>query len=256
MRLALLGVVLLFGLMPTSATLADGDETATSAWTKNPVISNNGDSISIGATIPGSDGGTERSGGGSDTTDRTEAGPGTGAAPCSSPLCRPNYSAATIPRPTLSDLASFAPAAPSLATEPAGVGIVGMPSNLVTAAGEHVVTGQLFSLPVTVRFTPVAFTFASGDGGSRSTPTGGRTWAQLGQAQFTPTATSHVYTARGVYAARATVHYAASVDFGTGWSDVPGTLPITSAAQSIQVYEARTALVAHTCRENPAGPGC
>lgn len=251
--------------LATAALLLTGFTAASSTsctsgglWGSDCNVSNNGDSITIGATRDGSDGGSERSG----TTDGIdEADDSSEGAARSVPnqVCSPRsgcFEVATLPTPTLSDLTTFAPAPPSVSGEPAGVGIVGMPANLVTAAGEHVVTGQLFTRPVTVRFTPVSFTFSYGDGATRTASTGGRTWADLGQAQFTPTDTTHVYTVRGTYTARATVSYAASVDFGGGWIDVPGVLRLTSGGYAIEVFEARTALVARTCQENPGGPGC
>ncbi|MFT4213489.1 MAG: hypothetical protein QM622_01755 [Microbacterium sp.] len=159
-------------------------------------------------------------------------------------------------KPTLDDVASFAPESLALAGEPGGFGIVGLPVNFVVNATTHSVTGELFDLPVTVRFTPESFEFVAGDGTSRQSATGGQTWAQLGLAQFSPTATSHAYEARGTYSAYTIVRYAAQVDFGNGWVDVPGRLEIPTAATSIRVLEARTALVEHTCTENPAGPAC
>lgn len=41
-----------------------------------------------------------------------------------------------------------------------------------------------------------------------------------------------------------------------GWFPITGTLTIPGPAQNIRIYEARTALVAHTCAKNPTGPGC
>ncbi|WP_223848942.1 MULTISPECIES: hypothetical protein [Microbacterium] len=153
-------------------------------------------------------------------------------------------------------MASFAPASTPLVDEPDGVGIVGMPVNFVVSAGAHEQTGVLFDLPVTVRFTPTSYVFVYGDGTVRETVTGGRTWAQLGRAQFSATDTSHAYSTRGTYTATATVRYAAQVDFGGGWTDVPGLLEIPAGATTLQIVEVRTALVERTCGENPTGPGC
>ncbi|WP_292830633.1 hypothetical protein [Microbacterium sp.] len=161
-----------------------------------------------------------------------------------------------ILRPTLTDVASFAPAASLLADEPDGVGIVGMPMNFVVTATPHTATGTLFDLPVTVRFVPASFVFVHGDGSSRTSPTGGRTWAALGQEQFSATATSHAYRTRGSYGASAIVKYSATVDFGTGDVKVPGLLEVRTPTTAIDVVEVRTALVERTCLENPSGPGC
>ncbi len=107
-----------------------------------------------------------------------------------------------------------------------------------------------------MRFTPVGVTFAHGDGTSRTTTTGGSPWAVLGVPQFTATSTSHAYAARGTYAVTTSVQYVADVDFGSGWSRVPGILSTPGGSTGLQIVEARTALVAHTCLEDPTGPGC
>ena len=86
--------------------------------------------------------------------------------------------------------------------------------------------------------------------------TGGATWPQLGQAQFTPTATSHVYRSRGSYPVAVTVRYTASVDFGTGFRPVDGFVSATTAGYDVRVVEVRTALVDRTCAEDPRGAGC
>lgn len=171
--------------------------------------------------------------------------------------CRGNYTVVTIPDVTLADLASFRPATPSLAGQPAGFAVAGMPANLVAAASVQEIPGTVLDWDVTVRFTPVAFEFSHGDGTTAVHDTGGATWDQLGQAQFTPTPTSHVYRHRGTYAVAVTVRFAASVDFGTGtWQPVPGHITATTGGYTVQVLEARTALVDQTCAENPDGPGC
>ncbi|MCR2809191.1 MULTISPECIES: hypothetical protein [unclassified Microbacterium] len=163
----------------------------------------------------------------------------------------------TPPDVTAADLASFRPAAPSLTGEPAGFGIVGAPANVVAAASEQVMSGTLLGWDVTVQFVPAGFVFDYGDGSTARSMTGGASWESLGQAQFTPTATSHVYRERGTYPVSVTVQYAAYVDFGSGtWRPVTGYVTATDGGYDVRVVEARTALVDRTCAENPAGPGC
>ncbi|MFB8386021.1 hypothetical protein ACFC3F_02655 [Microbacterium sp. NPDC055910] len=162
-----------------------------------------------------------------------------------------------IPDVTIDDLASFRPAPPSLTGEPLGFAVVGLPANLVAAASEQRIAGELLGWDVTVRFVPAGFEFDHGDGSSRTSTTGGVAWAANGAPQFAPTATSHVYRERGAHTVTATVRYAASVDFGTGsWRPVPGYVTATSAGYGVRVVEATTALVDRTCREGAAGPGC
>jgi hypothetical protein len=157
-------------------------------------------------------------------------------------------------QPTLSDVASFAPASAPFVDEPDGVGIVGMPMNFVATAGVHEQAGTLFDLPVTVRFTPTSYRFIYGDGTSRDSPTGGRTWAALGRAQFSATDTSHAYAARGTYTATATVRYAAQANFGNGWIDVPGLLDIPPARRRCRSSTSRPRWSTRPVSRIHAGP--
>lgn len=181
------------------------------------------------------------------------------AAPEDCPLnrCDLPYTVVAPPDVTLADLASFRPARPTLGGEPSGFGVVGMPANVFAAASEQRLSGTLLGWDVTVRFVPAGFVFHYGDGSAARTSTGGATWQQLGLAQFTPTATSHVYGARGTYAVSVEVEYSASVDFGSGtWRPVAGYVTAESGGYDVRVVEVSTALVDKTCIENPRGPGC
>ncbi len=161
-----------------------------------------------------------------------------------------------LPPITIADLAQFTPAPSLLAGEPDNVGIAGMPTNFVATASVTTQSGSLFGFPVTVRFTPASFEFHYGDGSSATTTTGGSSWEALGQAQFTPTATSHAYAERGTYNADVDVRYTAEVDFGVGWFPVAGQLIADGPAQEIRIFEAHTALVAYTCDQKPSSAGC
>lgn len=161
-----------------------------------------------------------------------------------------------IPPVTIHDVAHFAPAGPLLAGEPENVGVAGLPTNFVATAAVHTVEGELFDFPVTVRFTPAAYDFSFGDGTIATTTTGGQSWDALDQAQFTPTPTSHTYAERGTYPASVNVRYTAEVDFGIGWFPISGEVTAEGSAQDIRVFEAHTALVAHTCEQAPSAPGC
>ncbi|MFS0894032.1 hypothetical protein [Microbacterium sp. 179-I 3D3 NHS] len=131
-----------------------------------------------------------------------------------------------------------------------------MPTNFVATAPVTTTSGTIFGAPVSVRFTPSAFEFHYGDGSDATTTTGGQSWTSLGQAQFTPTATSHVYRERGTFSADVDVRYAAEVDLGTGWFPVEGELTADGPSQQIRIFEAHTALVAYTCDQKPSSPGC
>lgn len=157
---------------------------------------------------------------------------------------------------TIDDVAQFAPSAPQVVGEPDGFGVVGMPTNFVVAATEHTVDGEIFDVPVTVRFTPVSFVFDYGDGTTRETRTPGRSWQELDVPQFSATDTSHSYSAPGEYSAGVTIRYVAEADAGGGWFAVPGTLAIDAPSTLIRVVDVDTALVQRTCDEDPSGPGC
>lgn len=241
----------------------------TSAWTDCASVNNTGSQIDVGASmnIPGPPTGGGNQGPSNPGADNgaQPGAPGAGDGGATSEedcgLCRPRYSAEMaeeedLPEVTISDLASFVPARPTLTGEPDGFAVVGMPANLVASASEQQIAGELFDWDVVVRFTPAGFTFDHGDGTSARSGSGGASWSHLGQAQFTPTATSHVYGERGTYPVSVTVQYTAAVDFGLGWQVVPGYVSASAGGYDVQVLEARTALVEKTCLENRGGPGC
>lgn len=161
-----------------------------------------------------------------------------------------------MPPVTITDLASFSPAKGTVLGEPDNLGVAGLPTNFVTEAATHVRSGQLFGFPIDVRFTPVSYTFHYGDGQSRTHSSPGSSWDSLGQAQFTPTDTSHTYAERGTYDASVDIAYTAEIDLGVGWFPIEGRLDIAGSAQQIRIFEAHTALVARTCAEQPSAPGC
>lgn len=165
-------------------------------------------------------------------------------------------SSSGVPPITITDLASFSPAKGTVLGEPDNLGVAGLPTNFVTEAATHVRSGELFGFPVDVRFTPVAYTFHYGHGKPKTTSSPGASWESLGQAQFTPTDTSHTYAARGTYDASVDIAYTAEIDLGAGWFPIEGRLDIAGPTQQIRIFEARTALVARTCAEQPSAPGC
>ncbi|KQZ22383.1 hypothetical protein ASD43_16100 [Microbacterium sp. Root553] len=161
-----------------------------------------------------------------------------------------------IPAITISDLVQFAPEPTRTVAEPGNVGIAGLPTNFVAAAEVHIRDGELLGMPLRVRFTPAGYDYTYGDGSTATLDAAGQTWEALGQAQFTPTPTSHTYRAPGIYPAAVDVRYTAEVHLGGGWQQITGELTSRGRAQNIRVLSARTALVAHTCLERPAAAGC
>lgn len=214
--------------------------------------------VGAGTTAPGSSGSSNGNGGsGGSGGGGASTAPPAAEAECDSELCRPLYSVVTLPDVTAEDLRSFVPAVPSVTGEPLGLGVVGMPTNLVAAASVQLQSGPLLGYDVTVRFTPTGFRFDHGDGTSRTTATGGASWARLGLPDYTATPTSHVYGAAGSYRAGVRVVYSAAVNFGTGtWRPVTGSVISAAAFYDVRVVEVRTGLVQRTCAEDPLGPGC
>ena len=86
------------------------------AWGGNCSISNTGSSVEIGATRPGGFGG---SGGSRGDDGGPESVPAPPPPACTDSLCRGNYSVSVL-RPTLTDVASFAPASAPFVDEPDG----------------------------------------------------------------------------------------------------------------------------------------
>ncbi|GMA29864.1 hypothetical protein GCM10025874_31170 [Arenivirga flava] len=161
------------------------------------------------------------------------------------------------PTVTINDLASFSPRADRLSAEPGDWAITGLPVNPVADDAPVSASGELLGLPAEVRFTPVEFLWDRGDGSTLSTPDGGATWAELGQAEFSDTRTSHVYDDPGVYTLALSVRFAAEYSVGGGpWTPVPGTLVSESGSFEITVGRAGTVLVDRDCRTGTRGPGC
>jgi hypothetical protein len=245
-----LGLSAVLGL--PASTPCSPDLAAVGACTS---VSNSGEQVDIGASI--TDPAPPSSGGDWQPGEFTPTEPAAPENDCIMPERCGGYLVIMPPDVTAADLASFRPTRPSLDGEPAGFGIVGAPTNVVAAASEQYLTGPLLGWDVTVRFVPAGYIFDYGDGSTARSSTGGSSWASLGQAQFTPTATSHAYRERGTYPVSVTVQYAASVDFGSGtWRPVTGFVTASTGGYDVRVVEARTALVDKTCLENPGGPGC
>jgi len=154
-------------------------------------------------------------------------------------------------------VARFLVGNPTATSEPGGWTIAGLETNFIASAGEREQTGTLLGQPVTVHFTPVAYDWIYGDGSGQTVATPGQSWAASGLPDFAKTATSHAYEDRGTYTVTVTVEFAARYEFaGQGWSDIPGTLGLTSDPITVTVKGVKTVLVGQTCDENPSGPGC
>ena len=189
------------------------------------------------------------------------------ATQCVSGPVQPERCFGTAPRPidpavpapvvTLADVATFAPTLAPAVSEPGGWAIIGLPVNLVGPAGSVTVDGVLLGNPAQVRFTPIAWHWAYGDGSASVVTTPGASWAALGIPEFAATATSHVYAAPGIYRVSLEVDMVADYRIGGGpWLAVPGLLTIPVSEFDLLVATADTVLVDRDCLASPAGPGC
>jgi hypothetical protein len=177
-------------------------------------------------------------------------------AACQKFIVIPPASPAT-PAVTITDLKNF-PASPGTDhMEPPGWMIVGLDTNFYSQVGVQVVEGTLLGQPASVRFTPVSWRWAYGDGTSAVRATPGATWAAQGIPEFDPTATSHVYTSAGTYFIDLSITFLADYRFAGGnWTRVTGTLTLPANRLEATAGGAKTVLVNRDCAQNPSGPGC
>lgn len=158
---------------------------------------------------------------------------------------------------TLSDLANFVPQSASLTSQPRGWAVVNLNTNFIAGASTHVVGGSLFSRSAEVRFTPRAFDWNYGDGGSQTTGVPGARWDSLSFREFSPTATSHIYGSEGSFTTSVSVRYGAEYRVGGGaWIPVSGEVSSSAATAVVIVQGADTVLAARDCTANRTAPGC
>ncbi|QCR20294.1 hypothetical protein [Agrococcus sp. SGAir0287] len=139
--------------------------------------------------------------------------------------------------------------------QPENWGVLGIPTNFVATATDHVQQGTLLGQPVEVRWRPVAFTFDYGDGTVVTTDDAGALW-QASDDDWTSTATSHEYQTRGDYTATVTITFEADLATDGAWATVPGTLELAAPAEAVQVFEVQTVLTRGDCIAYPNDPGC
>lgn len=159
-----------------------------------------------------------------------------------------------VPPVTLRDLLGFAPAPGTDHMEP---NVVGLDTNFYAQVGVQVQNGQLLGRAASVRFTPVRYHWSYGDGTSAVRTVKGATWAAQGIPEFDPTATSHVYRAKGTYLIDLTIDFRAEYRYaGFAWTSIAGELPVPANRLEASAGDAKTVLVDKDCLANPRGPGC
>ena len=176
--------------------------------------------------------------------------------PASTTCLRPIPATVTSPL-TLADIAAFRPIPPVDHMQPSGWTIAGLDTNFYATGGTHVRDGQLLGQPASVRFTPVSWHWAYGDGTYATRGQPGSTWAAQSIPEFDPTPTSHVYATYGTYVIDLDVDYTAEYRYAGGpWIPIAGTLTIPANRLQITVGSAKTVLMNRDCVANPGGPGC
>ncbi|MBX3098764.1 MAG: hypothetical protein KF761_04225 [Salinibacterium sp.] len=176
--------------------------------------------------------------------------------PASTTCLRPIPATVTAPV-TLADIAAFRPVPPVDHMQPNGWTIAGLDTNFYATGGTHIRDGQLLGQPASVRFTPVSWHWAYGDGAHATRSQPGSTWSAQSIPEFDPTPTSHIYTAYGTYSIDLDVTYTAEYRYGGGpWTPIAGTLNLPANRLQITVGNAKTVLVNHNCTIHPSGPGC
>ena len=151
----------------------------------------------------------------------------------------------TVDKPeSVHDLESFRPRQPRQFSEPGAWTIAGLPTNFVSRARTHVVTGELSGHAADVRFTPVRFTRSFGDGSTQSTTARGARWST----PWTTTLTSHTYGDTGLVIVRLVVTYVADYRYSVvDWVRLTGTVSRAAPDVALRVFSADTVLVARPC---------
>ena len=215
------------------------------------------DGVTVGGGGSGSSGdgsGSGSSGGGSDDEPWE---PGTICDPLNPNNCMTDFETIVTEEVTINDVRRFLVDPGTALMEPDGWTIAGLHTNFYAHSPIQVASGQLLGNQAQVRFTPRAWLWSYGDGSSSTEPTAGRTWKQLGQHEFTRTATSHVYDRVGDYTIRLSIVFTAEYRWGsTGWATIPGSITLPANELYITAGTADTVLVDRDCLQNPSGPGC
>lgn len=158
---------------------------------------------------------------------------------------------------TLTDLANFVPQSASLTSQPRGWTVVNLNTNFIAGASTHVVGGSLFGQSAEVRFTPHAFDWNYGDGGTQSTAVSGARWDALGLREFSATPTSHIYASEGSFTTSVSVRYGVEYRVGGGaWIPVSGEVSSSATTPVVIVEGADTVLAARDCTNSRSSQSC
>lgn len=162
----------------------------------------------------------------------------------------------TSPTVTVADLRRMNVLAASSMVQPSPHTLRGAETNVYAVGRAQTFATRIQNFDITIRATPVAYTFNYGDGSSLGpveNPGGPVVRAQWG----TKTATSHIYRATGTVGVTVTTIYRGEYTYnGLPYQPIAGTISVDSAPVGLTVWRAKAANVADDCAANPAGWAC
>ena len=158
---------------------------------------------------------------------------------------------------TLADIANFIPQSATLTSQPRGWTVVNLNTNFIAGASTHVVSGSLLGQSAEVRFTPHAYDWNYGDGGTQSTSVSGARWDALGLREFSATPTSHIYGSEGSFTTSVSVRYGVEYRVGGGaWIPVLGEVSSSTTTTVVIAEGADTVLAARDCNSSRITQSC
>ncbi|RZU62697.1 hypothetical protein EV380_2299 [Zhihengliuella halotolerans] len=140
-----------------------------------------------------------------------------------------------------------------------GAALRGTHLNMWADAADHTLGTTLLGVEVTIRATPLNYTWDYGDGQAKTSAYAGGpvTAGAAARAADSGTATSHQYEATGFYPVSVTTTYAGQFKTPTSdWIPIPGVATVTSPAKTATIWKSETRLVSGDCTENPKSWGC
>ena len=158
---------------------------------------------------------------------------------------------------TLIDIEHFSVQRGENVMQPDGWAVAGFETNFYSTVRAHSVRGVLFKNRALVRYQPVAWHWDFGDGTHLDSDTGGSSWDDLGQPEFTHTETSHVFDEAGAHHITLQIDFTAEYSYDGGtWTRIDGLLHVDTEPIDAVVGSATTVLVADDCTAEPSAPGC
>lgn len=168
-----------------------------------------------------------------------------------------NTTPAPPPPPTIStqDFQSLTIPASTLKSQLGGFTLKGAHTNLYADGGQQTLNTIVLNQPVTIRATPISYTFTYGDGTKLTTKNPGS--PTPGNGFDIKTTTSHIYTKTGIFTATLSTAYTGEFSVNGGpYQPIPGTANVTSTPLDIDVWRTKHYRVAQPCTKNNTAPGC